>query len=414
MKQVFVILILCVSLQGWAQISIPAGGALTETPAVQQKGPSPELQKLETEKQTQLQLLSQLESEVQEAQKKYEFEQQEYEKVKVVSRDWNRRNAAEASMMQALSNLQDAKEKLNAQKISLLKVETQIEKTQLNSPQSKETRKKINTILKNGVITLGIIVLFIILSALGKSLVNRRIKSMYKKYYARKIISYTVAVTAFIAVINLVMLNMTSLLGTFAVLLPTVLIFIDIFQSFVGWFVIIGPRGYKPGDRIEVDDILGDVIDIGILRTALLEVKKEGQSTGKIVFIPNSHVLKKPFFNYSAASQYIWNEISFLLTHESNWQNARKLLLEYVNADSVELLKRADVTVDKLTNRFMFIKGIMTPTVYTKIMPSGIELTLRYLTTVRDRRNSEDQYFTFAFEKFKSEKDIKFAKNLIN
>ena len=128
MKQVFVILILCVSLQGWAQISIPAGGALTETPAVQQKGPSPELQKLETEKQTQLQLLSQLESEVQEAQKKYEFEQQEYEKVKVVSRDWNRRNAAEASMMQALSNLQDAKEKLNAQKISLLKVETQIEK----------------------------------------------------------------------------------------------------------------------------------------------------------------------------------------------------------------------------------------------------------------------------------------------
>ena len=99
-------------------------------------------------------------------------------------------------------------------------------------------------------------------------------------------------------------------------------------------------KPFKVGDRIEIDQITGDVIDIRIFQFSVVEVGNwidADQSTGRIVQVPNSKVLREALANYQIGFEYIWHEIPVLITFESDWKKAKGLLQKIAN-DNVENL----------------------------------------------------------------------------
>ncbi len=133
------------------------------------------------------------------------------------------------------------------------------------------------------------------------------------------------------------------------------------------------------------------------------------QSTGRIIHTPNGKVFTEPIFNYTRGFEYIWNEIKIVVTFESNWKKAKKIILDIGSEDYMELSKKVRAKIDTMTKRYMIHYEKLTPIVWTNIVDFGVELTLRYLTEARTRRSTQDAICQDVLDKFNKEKDIDFA-----
>jgi small-conductance mechanosensitive channel len=120
----------------------------------------------------------------------------------------------------------------------------------------------------------------------------------------------------------------------------------EVIGSIAGWVAIITGRPFTIGDRVETGSIRGDVVDIGLLRTTLMEIGNwlaGDHNTGRIVTVSNAFIFKEPLFNYSRHLKYIWDEVSVPVTYESDWQRAIQIMIDAVQQHPLyqELLPRA-------------------------------------------------------------------------
>src|SRR5699024_10554223 len=105
----------------------------------------------------------------------------------------------------------------------------------------------------------------------------------------------------------------------------------EVIVSFAGWFAIMFGDFFKLGDRILLGGIKGDVVDIGFLRTTLMEIGEwvEGdQYTGRFVRVANSYIFNSPVYNYTADFDYLWDEIHIPIRFSSDIEEARNILLD--------------------------------------------------------------------------------------
>lgn len=186
----------------------------------------------------------------------------------------------------------------------------------------------------------------------------------------------------------------------------------DLFLSIAGWFVIIFRKPFTAGDRIEINNVKGDVIDIRLFQTSLLEIGnwvKDDQSTGRVVHVPNSALFKGPVFNFTKGFEFLWSEIKIIVTFESNWRKAEEIMIRHARAESEEISKEVASRIRKMAEEYMIFYEKLSPIVYTKIMDNGVELSLRFLTEVKKRRYSEDKLNRVILDDFGKEPDIAFA-----
>ena len=148
-----------------------------------------------------------------------------------------------------------------------------------------------------------------------------------------------------------------------------------------GWVFINTRTPFQVGDRVQIDNHTGYIIDIRLFQFTILEVGNwvdADQSTGRIIHIPNSAVFKQSQANYSRGFQYIWNEIPILLTFESNWKIA-KTILEKIGNEHAELIsKPAKRRIKEAAKKYLLTYTHLTPIVYTSVRDSGVLLTIRY------------------------------------
>lgn len=186
----------------------------------------------------------------------------------------------------------------------------------------------------------------------------------------------------------------------------------DVVSNFAGWLFIISRRPFSVGDRIQIGNYAGDVIDTRVFQFTLLEIGNwvnADQSTGRIIHIPNGMVLSEVLANYSKGFQYIWNEIPVLITFESNWKKAKKILQKIADKDAEQLSKAAEKRVKEASKKFMILYSRLTPIVYTSVQDSGVLLTIRYLCEPQRRRDSEQVIWEDILEEFTKNNDIDFA-----
>ena len=183
-------------------------------------------------------------------------------------------------------------------------------------------------------------------------------------------------------------------------------------MNLAAWWFILWRRPFGVGDRIQIGEFRGDVIDLRIFQFSLMETGNwvdADQSTGRILHVPNGLVFSQALANYSQGLHFIWNEIPVVITFESNWVDAKEILTRIVNEKSLSLTQEAERRVREAAEKYMIFFKNLTPIVYTKVVDHGVCLTLRYLCNPRRRRGSENEIWETILADFAERDDIDFA-----
>lgn len=166
----------------------------------------------------------------------------------------------------------------------------------------------------------------------------------------------------------------------------------EVLLSVAGWMRITLLHTFSHGDRIEINGVRGDVIDVRVLRTTLMEIGgwvDADQSTGRVVHIPNSWIFEHAVYNYTRSFKFIWNELPLTVTFRSDWRAAREIMLRHAEEASAIVEQQARKEIHEMSREFLIHYSILTPFVYVRMTSNGVQLTLRYLCEARKRRGSE-------------------------
>lgn len=252
------------------------------------------------------------------------------------------------------------------------------------------------------------IIRFIIIKILWQRSDNVR-----TRYHWRRNTTYVLIIILLLA-LGFVWIERFKSIGTFLGLLSAgiAIALKDLLANLAGWIFIIVRKPFKIGDRIQIENFAGDVIDIHVFRFTLLEMGnwvEADQTTGRVVHIPNGKIFITPLANYHAGFNYIWNEIPVLITFESNWEKAKKILTEIINTHAEKLSETMEKEIKEASRRFMIHYKHLTPIVYTKVKEFGVLLTIRYLCQIRNRRGSEQALWEEILKQFAAQSNIEFA-----
>lgn len=244
-------------------------------------------------------------------------------------------------------------------------------------------------------------------------LLQKNVESKKTVYKWRKNITY---ITFFIGVLILGQVWFSALgqLGTFLGLLSAgiAIALKDPVTDIAAWLFLMWRKPFDIGDRIQVGNAKGDVIDIRVFKFTILEIGNwvdADQSTGRVIHIPNHKVFTDDLANYTSDFEFIWNEMGVLVTFESNWKKAKEILKEVVEENMQEFVEQAKEEIKKAEKSYLIQYRYLTPIVYTSVKDSGINLSIRYLSDPRKRRGISQSIWESVLDRFAEHDDIDFA-----
>lgn len=171
----------------------------------------------------------------------------------------------------------------------------------------------------------------------------------------------------------------------------------DVIASFAGWFAIEFSSLYAVGQRIQIGETKGDVLDISMLRTTLMEIGNWVSGdlySGRIVQIPNSIVLKGQVFNYSQGFRFVWDEVKIPVTTNSDLQLAREMLLRTASVILSDYLGEAESSWKGVADNYRLEKSSLDPTVSLVVDGGCLVFTLSYIVDYANRNLMKDRLFT--------------------
>lgn len=186
----------------------------------------------------------------------------------------------------------------------------------------------------------------------------------------------------------------------------------DPITDLMGWAFILWRKSFEVGDRIEIDGHAGDVIDLRIFQFTLMEIGNwvdAEQNTGRILHVPNGKIFTSVLANYSKGSDYIWNELPVLVTFESDWEKAKRLLSEIAQKNTSRMAKTAEESFRQAARQYLIQYGSLNARIYTSVQDSGVLLTIRYLVEPKRRRDSTEEMWEEILRTFAQYSDIDFA-----
>lgn len=243
-----------------------------------------------------------------------------------------------------------------------------------------------------------------------------RIKTTKRRYFLLKLFSTAIYATGGLFLASLLLTNHPGFFASLAIVGAGIAIALqDLIKDFVGWILILQRRYYKLGQRVTVGTITGDVIDISPLRTTLLEVGDVGpmnsKRTGKTILIPNSRMLQEAVMNYNSTNDFVASDMSIVLTYESDWRKAEKLLLAILIKHTGEFSRQAQLQQRGRTFTFYAMWDISEPQIHIDIVDSGIQLSLRFYVPIGGRRTVMTELAKDILAMIESEPKIELAYN---
>jgi hypothetical protein len=174
----------------------------------------------------------------------------------------------------------------------------------------------------------------------------------------------------------------------------------DFIVAFFGWFVLMGRNGVHVGDWVEINGVGGEVIDIGMLRTTLLETgnwAESGRPTGRRVAFMNSYAIEGHFFNFSTSGQWMWEELRIALPADNNAYAAAEAIRTVVTDATRQQTQEAEAEWAHATRQTGATGFSAQPTI--DLRPGGgIEIVIRYITRAQDRHNMRSLVYSRVFE----------------
>lgn len=266
-------------------------------------------------------------------------------------------------------------------------------------------------------VIVGLIIIWVIVKIIQKNIFSR-IKDKDNRYKARKIgsfLGYVISVLLITIVYSQKLGGLTVAFGVAGAGIAFALQ--EVIASFAGWLAIMFGSFYKTGDRVQLGGIKGDVMDIGVLRTTLMETGQwvDGDLyNGRIVLIANSFVFKEPVFNYSGDFPFLWDEVKIPIQFGSNYEKTTDILKQAAIEIAGDLTKESKDLWTALQRKFPLEDSQTEPLVTLVVNDNWVEFTVRYVVGYKKRRITKSLLFTKILSAVESNnKEIKFASTTI-
>jgi len=163
---------------------------------------------------------------------------------------------------------------------------------------------------------------------------------------------------------------------------------IDFIMGFIGWFLLMGRNGLRVGDWVEIDGVVGEVVEISLLRTVLLETGNwtdTGHPTGRKVAFVNSFAIEGHFFNFSTTGQWLWDEVEIMVPASQNPYPVIDAIHKMVAKETEANVKAAEQEWQKAATRYRAQPVSAAPEISLRPTTSGIEVHVRYITRAGER-----------------------------
>lgn len=264
------------------------------------------------------------------------------------------------------------------------------------------------------VFSIFVIVITLLIRWVISRVIKRSVEDATRHYYWQMGVKYIIHTMGVILVARIWfegVASITTFLGLVAAGLAIAMQ--DVIGSMISFAFIIWRRPFKAGDRIQLGSDVGDVVEVRLFQTLLMEVNSrwvDGEnSTGRLLHVPNNRVFKERLINYEKGFSYIWYEIVVITTFESNWKRVKELLMKIMEEEVEPVTAEGAEQLHEISRRHLIRFGKLTPIVYLSTTESGIRFTMRFLVFPRAMRAIEDKIWTRVLEEFDENDDMDFA-----
>jgi small-conductance mechanosensitive channel len=265
--------------------------------------------------------------------------------------------------------------------------------------------------------TIAALIVGWLLTLAGKLWAHRR--SDRKERYRRQKISNTFALIFVVLAATLLWARNLQHTSTFLGLIGAGLAVAlrEPLLSIAGRVAIFAGRMYGVGDRIQIEQMSGDVIDVGTFYTRMMEIGNwvgGDQPSGRIVQFSNSNIFGKPIYNYTQNFSYIWDEIKIPITYASNVESVKRIMLDAGRAYTEEFLKEAQADLEQMQRFFLVPTVDLKPAIFLKVTDNWVELTLRYIVDPKKRRVASTFLYDAVFKKIRELGDVQIASSTMD
>lgn len=240
--------------------------------------------------------------------------------------------------------------------------------------------------------------IILVLSRLAQSLISTNVEDKALRYKTRKAISlasYVFALILTLVIFSDQITNLTVIIGALSVGIGFALR--EMIQGLIGWAIISIGGLYKTGDRIQIGSIKGDVIDIGLLNTTVMECGgwiKGDLYNGRLILLSNSLMFKEHIINFSDGFPFLWDEIIIPVRTDSDYRLARSIIEGVGNAELLEMCEDSKLSWQNFVRQYRVEDVKLEPVVTMSFDANWIEFTLRYVVGYRLRRGVKDKLFS--------------------
>jgi len=163
----------------------------------------------------------------------------------------------------------------------------------------------------------------------------------------------------------------------------------ELILSIAGSLYIFIVKVYKPGDRIEINGIKGDVIDVDSMYTTMMEIGQWVSSdnySGRIVKLSNAFVFKGPIYNYSQDFPFIWDEFNLPIKYGSDMELAKSIVLKIASETLSEYTSNSKSQWEAIVNKYYIEDALVDPTLAISLTDNWVQFNLRYIVDYKKRR----------------------------
>jgi len=247
------------------------------------------------------------------------------------------------------------------------------------------------------IVVIGIIVLVRLFFVLIKSRIQKTAKDQDTIYRTKKVldfVSYIIIILALLITYSKNLGGLTVALGVAGAGIAFALQ--EVIASVAGWMALMFGNFFRTADRVQLGGIKGDVIDIGVLRTTLMETGQwvDGDLyNGRIVRIANSFVFKEPVFNYSGDFPFLWDEIKIPIQYGSDYEMAKSLLEKIAEEHVSKNAEEGKRVWKQMVKKYLIEDARLEPMISLIANDNWVEFTVRYVVSYKRRRMTKNDLF---------------------
>jgi small-conductance mechanosensitive channel len=173
-------------------------------------------------------------------------------------------------------------------------------------------------------------------------------------------------------------------------------VFKDFIVGFIGWFVLMGRNGVRIGDWVEINGVGGEVIEIGVFKTILLEMgnwTNTGHPTGRRVSFSNSYAIEGHYFNFSTVGQWLWDELQVTLPPAGNPYQVAEQIRQTVERETAAASVEAEQDWERVTAQYGVSSFSAKPAIDLRPNVQGLDVVVRYITRAPMRYEVKSKLF---------------------